>query len=84
MSKTRKQAFLDQEPTSTEMQATQELLRTLNQTQVMNAIRAFKAIDNSLYKSSLKELPFTDIHSCLIAVEGIIKLDKDGSNQMEK
>lgn len=82
MNKTKKQQFLDQEATSLEMAATQELTRTLSKTQITNAIRAFKSIDESLYKSAYKDLPFSRIYEALLSTYAIVKTDENG-NEME-
>lgn len=76
----KKQKFLDLETENVDIQITQEILKTMNKTQITNALRSFVQLEKTLWKSWMKQSPFESIHGCLTAANAVIKED---GNEME-
>lgn len=76
-----KQLFLDKTPDSYQEAFTQELLRSLNKTQLTNVKRSLNLLNKIAYKTQYKELSLKEIVESIDLVE-IYNIGENG-NKME-
>lgn len=75
-----KQQFLDKMPDSYQEALTQELLRGLNKTQLINIKRSINTIMKLAYKTQYKELTLQEISDTIDMVE---VYNKSNKNEMD-
>lgn len=80
---TKKQEFLDQEAGTNEIFVTQQLLLKHSKTKLTQLRRAMKEINDTIYKSWAKSMPFEEIYGCIIAADDLNKIDNDLDNETD-
>lgn len=70
-----KQDFLDQTSTNDKTWVTQQMLITYSKTDIIALNRAFRKLNNTLYKSWSKVLPLHEIIECSELAERLITKD---------
>lgn len=73
----RKQMFLDKQPENNQEALTQELLKGLNKTQLINVKRSVQLLMKLAYKTQYRELALYEVSDIIDVVEALNNYDNE-------